>query len=474
MKTELPHLMNSGRIPGMAMAAIENGRPTWIETLGVMNTETGRAVTPDTIFQAASLSKPIFAYLCAKLVDDGTLDLDRSLAEVLPEARAHHDARYRTITARMVLSHRTGLPNWSDGKLDLQFDPGTAFGYSGEGYVYLAKVIEQLTGQGIEALLAEKVFGPLGLEASAFSWREAYETLLSDGHDGSGRVAPRQQPEPVNVASTLFTNAREYARFMVAVMTGEGLSPQSHAEMLRHQGSVSADGPMREAIERSVGWALGWGVFRTRTGPIYWHWGDNGIYKAFTIWRAQKGFVYFANSVEGLSIMAHLAENFAPEISGFLDFLGYERHDKPGRGHRLDGERAIAEKRYTEAATAFREAKRADPANRQLDQYILWTADLVNREKRPITVPDEELKAFAGQYGPCRLSFQEGVLTYRQQDHPAFAMIPLGDRVFALDGKFAIRLRIEANREGRPIALLGLHISGESDLIPRDAGAAPR
>src|SRR6185295_2724162 len=107
----------------------------------IADVTTGRPVDPRTIFEAASISKPIVALGALDLVRRGALSLDTPLDAYLPEPYLPVDRRASTITARMVLGHTTGFPNWRPRgePLALLRDPGTRFGYSGEGYVYLQR-----------------------------------------------------------------------------------------------------------------------------------------------------------------------------------------------------------------------------------------------------------------------------------------------------------------------------------------------
>ena len=131
-------------IPGISLAVINDGKVIYHKTVGFANLQGNLAVNSNTIFEGASISKPVFAYFVMTFVDDGLLELDTPLYKYLPYPDIAHDERYKKITARMVLSHRTGFPNWredeEDKRLRLKFDPGTEYYYSGEGYQYLAKV----------------------------------------------------------------------------------------------------------------------------------------------------------------------------------------------------------------------------------------------------------------------------------------------------------------------------------------------
>ncbi|MFL6290755.1 MAG: serine hydrolase domain-containing protein [Thermoanaerobaculia bacterium] len=141
LATELPRLIQAGEIPGASMAVIRDGQVVWTGAAGVIAAGSTTPVRTDTVFRAASLTKPVFAYIVLRLADRGVIDLDAPLAGYIPYPRVEHDERHKRITARTVLSHTTGLPNWAWGEdhIPFQFAPGEAWGYSGEGFVYLQK-----------------------------------------------------------------------------------------------------------------------------------------------------------------------------------------------------------------------------------------------------------------------------------------------------------------------------------------------
>jgi CubicO group peptidase (beta-lactamase class C family) len=173
------------------------------------------------------LSKPVFAYAVLTLADAGKLDLDRPLAAYLPGGYdVRDDARLGQITARHVLSHASGFPNWRAGQgLRIYFTPGERFSYSGEGFVYLAAVVERITGMSLEAFVQRRVFEPLGMASSSFVWQARYEPLKVHSHNLLGEVAGRNTPWRANAAASLHTTARDYARFVVAAASGAGLRP---------------------------------------------------------------------------------------------------------------------------------------------------------------------------------------------------------------------------------------------------------
>ena len=158
LATELPRLIKTVEIPGASMAVIRDGKVDWVGAAGVIAPGSTIPVRTDTVFRAASLTKTVFAYIVFRLADRGVIDLDAPLAGYVSYPRAEHDERHKKITARMVLSHTTGFPNWAWGQdhIPIQLQPGEAWGYSGEGFVYLQKAVEKLTGMNSRTSPAAK------------------------------------------------------------------------------------------------------------------------------------------------------------------------------------------------------------------------------------------------------------------------------------------------------------------------------
>ena len=334
LEEEMPRLLEQGNVPGLSIAVIRNGELFWSGAFGVKSLETKEPVATQTIFEAASLSKPVFAYAVLRLAERGEIDLDTPLADHLPYERLEHEARYRQITPRIVMSHSTGLPNWGGDRLDLNFDPGTAFNYSGEGFVYLQKTIEHLTGLTLDEVARREVFEPLGMTRSSYVWQDAFEGNAVARHSSQGNVSPIRRPSEGNAAASLMTTAEDYARFLSAIVNSEGLEAETIDAMLRPEISVvsSTMGNEGEAKQKNS-WGLGWGLHPMEAGHAFWHWGDNGDAKAFTMtdYGTGDGFVYFANSADGLSLGEIFARYVFDEPAWGLRWLGYEQHDDPAR-----------------------------------------------------------------------------------------------------------------------------------------------
>ena len=190
LESDAPELMKKGGVPGLSIALIRGGKTSWVHGFGIKEAKTDQPVTAETVFEAASLSKPVFAYGVLKLLEQGKLALDTPLTTYLPKPYIEGDERLAKITARIVLSHRTGFPNWrqSDGALPIYFTPGERFSYSGEGYIYLQRVVEQITHKPLNEYMTEAVFTPLGMRNSSYVWRPDFDALTATGHDAGGKV----------------------------------------------------------------------------------------------------------------------------------------------------------------------------------------------------------------------------------------------------------------------------------------------
>jgi len=340
LQKDVPDLMQKADIPGMSIALIHNGKLAWTGSFGVMNADSKVPVTPETVFEAASLSKCVFAYGVMKLVDEGKLNLDTPLTKYLGNNYGVTDPRINQITARRVLTHSSGFPNWRENDnskvLIIHFNPGEKWSYSGEGVVYLSKVVEKITGQSLEDFMQQTVLKPLGMDASSYTWQERFDKTKAYRHDDLGKVSGRTEKigggdleainEGANAAASLTTNAADYAKFIIAVLNGTGLSKNIREQMLSPQIRVTQKYP-------ELAWGLGVGLETTPDGTWFWHWGDNGDAKAFYMASVSRkdAVVYFANSSTGLSIAPEILADAVGGTHPSLKNLGYERYNSPAR-----------------------------------------------------------------------------------------------------------------------------------------------
>jgi CubicO group peptidase (beta-lactamase class C family) len=313
LEDSLPHLMERSLIPGLSIAVIRDGEILWSGAFGTKNVVTMKPVTDTTVFEAASLSKPVFSYAVLRLVERGELNLDKPLIEYVSDQYIEEsflknpieDERIRKITTRMVLTHSSGFPNWRGrDKLELNFNPGEKYSYSGEGFGYLQRVVDKMTGQSLEEFMKKEVFDPLGMKYSSFVWQERFEQLTSVPHDLMMQPLEKHQQNEGHAAASLHTTAADFARFMLALINYQGLSKNTIKLMLSPY-IIS-----RPEQTKDIVWGLGIGLEKTDHGIAFWHWGDNLNFRCiFIAFPEQKiGVVYFTNSYHGLAIRKQIVD----------------------------------------------------------------------------------------------------------------------------------------------------------------------
>ena len=200
LETLTPKLMNELKVPGVSICLIQNKEIAFSKSFGVSDASLKTEVTEKTMFEACSMSKPVFAYLVLELVEQGKLELDNPLYEYLPEEFVCIDEDYpKQITARMILSHTSGFPNWRKGSeenespLPIYFKPGTKFSYSGEGIYYLQQVVEYIVNESLESFAKRILFDKLGLESTSFVWTEKLNPQIAIGHNTDGKCNERKK-----------------------------------------------------------------------------------------------------------------------------------------------------------------------------------------------------------------------------------------------------------------------------------------
>jgi CubicO group peptidase (beta-lactamase class C family) len=319
LEQQLPVLMRETRVPGVSVALIQRGEVAWARGFGIADVRSGKPVTTETVFEAASMSKPVFALIAMQLVQEGRLDLDRPLVDYLGRDYLPDQPEHRRITARMALTHRTGLVNWREGyaemggPLPLAYPPGSEYTYSGEGILFLQRAVEAITGQPLERLAEQRLFAPLGLTRTSFEWTEGIEPDLASGHDADGGFKERTRYRHANAAYSLYTTPSEYAKLLATLRRPERLGERALGRetlglMLQRELRVDdADAVERPGLARSVATyrALGWSLEVTPEGDILQHSGSNSSgFKAFGQFNPTKdsGLVLFTNGDGGYQL----------------------------------------------------------------------------------------------------------------------------------------------------------------------------
>jgi CubicO group peptidase (beta-lactamase class C family) len=285
-----------GTVPGVLVGVVKDGKPGWVKGLGLAKVEEKVAVGPETIFHAASLSKQVTAYAAFAL----KLDLDRTLVSYVDDLK---DPQARTVTVRQVLSHSSGFPNWrsKEGEeLVPKFKPGTKFQYSGEGFFYLQRILEKVSGKSICEVVEDLVFRPLGMASSSMAWRPEWMERVALPYDAKG-VLRQNWDRPPRVLRAYAQKAGErfeswkYERYSAVVkevggtMLPNGIVPNAAASMVtsgadyvKFLAAAMRNSELTRQVTRineNLGWGLGWGVERVGNREFLWQWGDNGGFK---------------------------------------------------------------------------------------------------------------------------------------------------------------------------------------------------
>lgn len=320
-KLALNQLISDSSITGAQLVWIKNGK-TLYQNVGFADTEQKIKVTKNTLFQAASLSKVVLAYICMELVGRQQLDLDQPLSNYFKYPRINADAAAQKITARMVLKHITGFPNWAEGpgratwktsKLSTQFEPGSKWQYSGEGFFYLQATIEHLLQKDFQQIASEMVFKPLGMKHSTFVWDPKLNHQTAYGHDVNGKQGKRSTFLRSNAAYTLLTTASDYALFL------QELTKKQLSNLLSDRVALySTEKPYD--LAKHLYWGLGIGIYSNEIGTAAWHWGDNGDFKGFFMIYPQKNeiLICLTNHTDGLKLMPVLSNTYFGKATWFI------------------------------------------------------------------------------------------------------------------------------------------------------------
>ena len=277
-------------MPAVSIALVRDGQVAWRHAFGVKDTGTDEPVDLDTVFAACSDTKPVFGYGVLKLCEKGVLNLDTPLTKYTSR-RVTADPRVEMITARHVLSHTTGFPNWRQGKdLPIQFTPGSQYQYSGEGFSYLQAVVAEITGKSFERFMLDDVLTPLGMTSSFITWDMNSVRRIAKPHDDKGtRIAgkyvtpptPSERDEGIalyGAAAMLMTTPTDYAKFLQEFLSPKPaddfrLNEASRTDMLRPQFTKG------ERAWEGLAWAL---EQHEGTPVLFTHAGQDAGYYCFT------------------------------------------------------------------------------------------------------------------------------------------------------------------------------------------------
>lgn len=338
-------LMAKAHVTGLALAVLNRSEIVYLKAFGLRSVERNEPLTANSVMYGASLTKAAFAYMVMQLVDEQVIDLDKPVTEYLTKplpafpkyADLASDDRYKQITARMLLSHTAGFPNFrflnEDGKLDIKFTPGTRYAYSGEGINLLGFVVEQVTGRSVGDLMRERVFDRFGMKRTSMVWEPRFAADYADGYDAQGKLIEHSRRKSPRAAGSMDTTVTDYARFLRALLKGEGIGAASREQMFSPQIRIHSKRQFpslapettteNDAIRLSYG--LGWGLFWSPSGKAFFKEGhDEGTENHAVCFDQRKTcLLVLTNSSNGDSIFRDLFESVLAERSTPWNWEGY-------------------------------------------------------------------------------------------------------------------------------------------------------
>lgn len=305
-QTDIEKWLTEIKVPTLGIGVIENGKLQQVKVFGEISK--GISAPYNTIFNVASLTKPVTAMVALKLVSLGKWNLDEPVYKYWTDPEIANDPRNKKLTTRIILSHQTGFPNWrwmnENKKLNFQFEPGTKYQYSGEGMEYLRKALEKKFNKSLQQLANELIFQPLKMTDTKYIWDKNVDTTrLAIGYNKDGKTYETVKNKIPNAADDLLTTIEDYGKFLVSVMNGDGLSKNVFEEMTKNQ----------VASTKGKHFGLGFEIYDLGNGEMALSHGgsDNGVQTiVFILPKTKQGLLIFTNSDTGGSVYETLLKHY--------------------------------------------------------------------------------------------------------------------------------------------------------------------
>lgn len=352
-------LMDTANVQGLDLAILNNKKTAFIKSYGFKNKLKGELLDTSTIMYGASFSKAVFAFLTMKLVEENLIDLDKPLYKYLnkpiPEyeyfSDLKSDNRWKLLTARMCLSHTTGLPNvrWLSpttgiedtlGIIKIYFEPGSKYAYSGEGLKLLQLVEEEITKMTVEDLAIEKVFRPIGMVRTGYIWHNEFDNNFAIGHLEDGTLNPKAKRKQPKANGSLVTTIADYSRFIEFIMQEKGLDKKLYKEMFSPQIEIFSESqfpPITETITTenrkiNLSYGLGWGLLKCKYGKAFFKEGHDDAWRNYNINFIDKGIsiIIMTNSANGELIFKEILETIIGDVYTPWKWEGYIPYNYKG------------------------------------------------------------------------------------------------------------------------------------------------
>ena len=346
------NLMDSANVEGLSLAILNNNEPVYVKAYGYKNKPQNELMDTATVNYAASFSKAVFAVLILKLTEQGIIDLDKPLYKYLKKpisdyeefAELGKDERYMEITARMCLSHTTGLPNIryiqpttgaldTLGTLKIYFKPGTRYAYSGEGIKFLQLAVEDITEKNVEELSQEQIFKPLKMFRTGYIWHDNFDDNFAIGHLDDGRIMIKKKRTVPNAAGSLVTTISDFSKFISALMQGEILEKKTFDEMLTPQIKINSKYQFPTIMDETttnndkiqLSYGLGWGLLKCAYGRAFFKEGHSDAWRDYNINFVDKetSIIIICNSENGEALFRELLEKTIGDTCTPWEWEGY-------------------------------------------------------------------------------------------------------------------------------------------------------
>jgi CubicO group peptidase (beta-lactamase class C family) len=325
LESHIKTVMADAKIPSVAVASIKGGRIVQLAAFGEQSP--GIPATESSIYNIASLTKPLTAEVVLRLTSNQVLGLDEPMFYHWVDPDVSADARHQALTPRFALSHQTGLLNWRDRKTGMKFihDPGTQWAYSGEGYQYVLRFSEKKTGKAFDVLARSQLFEPGRMADTTFTDQPWLRNRIAFPSDASGNYMTPQIAKRPNAADLVYSTAANYASFMIEVMQDKDLSAQVARERRRIQVDLRhlrCAGDKAATCPERVGFGLGWEIMDFAGDIIFMHTGkDEGVFTfAYLSKSTQDGVVILTNGDRGYQAVLPVLEKLGANPR-FLAYL---------------------------------------------------------------------------------------------------------------------------------------------------------
>ncbi len=296
---EIEKWLKENKVPTLGIGTIKDGKLNQVKVFGSVH---------NSIFNVASLTKPVTAIVALKLANQGKFDLNEPLYKYWTDPDVAKDPRNKKLTTKLILSHQTGFKNWrwlnDDQKLHFDFEPGTGYQYSGEGYEYLRKALEAKFKKPMQQLAEELLFRSLKMNDTRYTWDKSIDiSRYATNFDENGKAYETVKNVTANAADDLLTTIEDYGNFLVSIMNGNLLSEKFFNEMATPQ----------IASEKGKHFGLGFEIYDFGNGEYALAHGgaDFGVRAiVFILPKTKQGLLIFTNSDTGGNVYETLVKHY--------------------------------------------------------------------------------------------------------------------------------------------------------------------